>query len=167
MGDTVEKKSFGLLLLIIIIFLTGVFSLLIIDDLKKDRLERENIRSVTNISTFYTVESCANKYVSYLMNKDYKVIYKLLDDKYIRKYNITEENLNNYIEVFDKKYGLKIEKMYQYRGFDIYYIKAKLIEDGMGITRSLSKDFKVTVKLDKNNSKFSIIPDGDGGILDD
>ena len=162
-----EKKSFGILLLIISMFLITIFSLLIMDDFKKEKLNKENLHEVRNISVFYTIESCANKYISYLMSKDYKAIYNLLDDNYINKNNITEKNVDKHIETYDRFYGLKIEEMYQYKDLGVYYVKGKLIEDGFNIKNPLEKKFKTTIKLDEKNTKFSIIPDGDGGVLDD
>lgn len=162
-----EKKNFGLLLLFITMFLGTIFAFITISDFKEEKLNEKYIHKVTGVSSFYNVESCAAKYISYLVSKDYKAVYNLLDDNYIDKNNITESNLIDYIEFYDKNYNLKIESMYQYKDFNIYYIKGKLIEEGMNASNTSSKDFKITLKLDETNYKFSIIPDGEDGVIYD
>ncbi len=162
-----EKKPFLLTMFFITLFLLIIFCFIVVNDFKKKGISKSDIHNVTNVSVFYTVEKCASKYVSYLMSKDYKVIYNLLDDNYIDKNGITEDTVSKYVESYDKYYGLEINAMYQYKDLNIYYIKGKLVDSGMDIINPEKKDFKVTVKLDDKNNKFSIIPDGDGGVLDD
>lgn len=163
-----DSKTFRMLLLTFSCCLIIILSLFLVGDFKKENLTKKDIEVVNNINMFYLVESCVNKYIQYLSVKDYGVIYEFLDDNYIDKNNITIDNIDQYIETLDESYSLSITNMYKHKNLDIYYVQGNLMKETIYQTETeKNKKFKTTIKLDRENSKFSIIPDGDGGVLDD
>lgn len=144
-----------------------ILSLFATSDFKKENLTKNDIEVVSNINMFYVIESCANKYIQYLSLKDYSIIYELLDDNYIDKNKINLGNIDKYIDTLKGNYSLSITNMYKHKNMDIYYVQGILIKETLYETENESMKFNTTIKLDKNNNKFSIIPDGDGGVFND
>lgn len=166
-GMNLDNKTFKTFLITISCLLIIILSLLLTSDLKKEYLTKKDIDSVNNINMFYVVESCVNKYIQYLSIKDYAVIYEILDDNYIDKNKVTLDNIDEHIDTLDSNYTLSITNMYKHKNMDIYYVQGTLIKETLYETNGKNKEFKTTIKLDRKNNKFSVIPDGDGGVLDD
>lgn len=162
-----DNKTFKTFLLTFSFLLIVILGLLVTSDFKKEELTKKDIEVVNNINMFYVVESCANKYIQYLSSKDYTVIYEFLDDNYIDKHKINLDNIDKYINPLDGIYSLSITKMYKHKNMDIYYVQGNLIKQEIYETKQENIKFKTTIKLDRKNNKFSVIPDGDGGVLDD
>lgn len=162
-----DNKTFKTFLLTFSFLLIVILGLLVTSDFKKEELTKKDIEVVNNINMFYVVESCANKYIQYLSSKDYTVIYEFLDDNYIDKHKINLDNIDEYINTLDGIYSLMITKMYKHKNMDIYYVQGNLKQETIYETKQENIKFKTTIKLDRKNNKFSVIPDGDGGVLDD
>ena len=163
-----DNKTFRLALLLYAILLIALLGLLVTSEFKEEKLQKQDVEELTNISTFYTVESCVNKYILYLSSKDYDSIYKLLDDNYIEKNKVTKDNIEDKIEVLDNNYTFTTTNIYRNKKQDIFYVKGVLTsvtitEDSSN--KETKKEFITTIKLDTMNKKFSVIPDGDGGVV--
>lgn len=114
---------------------------------------------VANYSKFFTVENCANKYISYLNKKDKANVYKLLSESYLTSNNITEDNVLTKIKTDNKIYNFQAKKMYQKKLNDkqiMYYIYGNLIEQVMDEYLK-PVDYYLIVTIDQNKL-FSITP---------
>lgn len=138
-----------------------------IEIIEGDNNVLEDIKVVTNPHMYFTVKSCIEKYISYISQGDNESVYKILDNEYIIKFNISEENIFNIIETTNNPFTISIEKMYFKENNNIqeYYVSAILIEEDMNGEVIKEKEFKITVKLDINNMIYSVIPNGYGGPL--
>lgn len=111
----------------------------IINGQKPQELKFENL--------YFTIDNCINEYLNY-MNNHNNIIYKLLDEEYIKENSITEENVFNKIEEYGDYY--RTIKMYTITGdkYSTYYVYGK----------TSSKDVYLIVNTDDENKAFSIFP---------
>ena len=127
------------------------------------------MKQVTNTNMYFTVKYCAEKYIYYLQLKDKKSLETLLDNNYINRFNITQDNILNYVEKIDSMGTLFIDKMYVINEDDeiqTYYLEGNIIQDMSESNYEYNEDrFCITIILDTNNDIYSVIPFGYGGPL--
>lgn len=155
-----EKTSFKIFifgLTISILIFVGLF----IYSLNSDKEYKIAVEYVNNPIMFFTVESCVNKYVTFLSSGDSEAVYNIMDKKYIKENNITinnalANNINlNGIYSFSSKAMLEdINEKYK------YYVRGYLIKEEMDVSfeNSEKKEYELIVKLDVENNTYSIIP---------
>lgn len=127
-----------------------------------------NPKEVTNPHMYMTVKSCIEKYINYIYVDDNISVYRIIDNEYINKFNLTEKNILENIEDITNPATLEIEKMYVVEENEYeqeYYVSATIKEESVEGVVIQEKEFIVTVKLDINNMIYSIIPNGYGGPL--
>lgn len=131
--------------------------------------DTEGITAVKDRNDFFTVQSCINQYIVYLVQNDGESLYNLLDKTYIQEFNITKENVLEHVEDLSGEISFRAKKMYfeqisenVYR----YYVKGEIIENDIDIMTSKG-EFNITVNMDIDNMLFSIIPYGYGGIFNE
>lgn len=159
-----KKKDNYVILIIIILILISVLGLLYLNksDNKDIKEEKVNYYLLNDYSRFFTINSCINKYVSNLNNKNYDNILKILDSDYKNQNNIDINNINNFIDNLDGNYNFVSKKIYYNelsKDIIIYYIKGYLVSDELDVVDSNKLDKYYIVKFDLNNNLFSIIPD--------
>lgn len=107
-----------------------------------------------------TLQSCVKTYYDYVLSKNAKAVYNLLDSEYIKSKNITESNIFNNIENIEEEtyffastiYEKEITNGCEYK----YYVYG----------RAYSSEFKdlgelyFNINLDIGNSTFKLIPYG-------
>jgi hypothetical protein len=116
---------------------------------------------VSNYSRFFTISGCANKYVGFLSNKNSESLYKLLSKSYIKKHNITKENILSNLDDFGGDiYNFEARKMYAkninsntIRYYVYGYLNKQLMDSYFE-----PKDYYLIIDLDINNSLFSVTP---------
>ena len=121
-----------------------------------------NIEKVKERNDFYTAVSCVNKYLEYLNNKDAQAVYNCLDQVYIEKKEITENNVLNKFEDMDSKYVFKAEKMFQQKignGIIQYYAYGKLTENTEVQDSQNRKDFYISIIINRKTGAFTLLPD--------
>ena len=174
------KKIKGLLLGVLILIIIIIIILLVVIDNnhnnenyteKQDNNVNENIvniKEVTNPHMYITVKSCIEKYINYIYIDDNISVYRIIDNEYINKFNLTENNILENVEDIANPVTLDIEKMYiveESENEQEYYVSSTIKEESVEGTIIQEKDFIVTVKLDISNMTYSIIPNGYGGPL--
>ncbi len=182
-----KKKIITMLVILIVIFIILLLSYLLKSNKKQEQqkilLEEsthissyysnnentEGITAVKDRNDFFTVQSCINQYIVYLAQKDVDSLYNLLDKTYIQEFDITKENVLDYVESLSGEISFRAKKMYfeqinenVYR----YYVKGEIIENDIDSMTSKG-EFNITVNMDINNMLFSIIPYGHGGIFNE
>ena len=87
----------------------------------------------------------------------YEIIYKLLDDSYIKKNNVTDKEISNILSKYKNADDFDIKKMY-YNDEDenntIFYLDISLMKEN----KSIGKKEVIVGRLDRKNGLFGIIP---------
>lgn len=131
---------------------------------------------ITDFSDFKNVETCIQKYYNILNDEsidfyqrdengeyvriDEKSIYKmrldLLSDEFVNNYNITIENIYNYLKPVNEQCNVKILKMKKviHDNIDKYAAQVICINSNF----ELLNEFYIIVNVDSNNKTFSIEP---------
>lgn len=132
--------------------------------LETEKKEDMSLDEVKNPHMYFTVEACINKYLEYIANNNKEAIYKVLDSNYIQIFNITQENILEYVEKVDNDFNVLITEMYVEEvdnDNQVYYakgiIKNKLLEK--------NTELCLTININNDNQIFSVVPYGYGGIL--
>lgn len=171
-----KNKIIIIAIFIIFIIVIGLFSIIISESLKKDNNEQKDsletkvkddilLEEVKNPHMYFTVETCINKYLKYISINDKESIYKVLDSNYIKMFNITQENVLEYIEKVDiNDFNISISEMYVEEVDDdnqVYYIKGMINNELL----EKNEEFCLTVNINIDSQVFSVVPYGYGGVL--
>lgn len=168
------KKTMAILMVLLIFLVILVFSISMKKDKNsnidyvKESVDISKYKKVTNPHMYLTVKTCVERYLNYIYQKDADSIYKILDSKYIQEFNISQENVFEYVEALEIPVILSIEEMYvleKNENEHEYYISGTLREDIVDGISDKKIDYIITVKLDLENMIYSIIPNGYGGPL--
>ena len=121
-----------------------------------------SIKIVTSNSKFYTVSSCVDRYLDYLVNDDVDNLLLLLDKTYKKNNNLNKDNLFIKIDKLDGLYSFEARKMYQESINDDltkYYVFGYLINEDIDYDiNDIGKPFYVIVYLNTSNMLYSIVP---------
>lgn len=154
---------------ILVVLLAIVALAVVIVNIISNKKTEEKIIRVTNYSDFYTVDSCVDRVVGYIANKDTKNLLLSTSKKYIKSNKIDESNvLDFYIEALqDSTFSAKDMYYQQLNKIEKYYILGTVNYENNFEDLYQSSDEKETyfiVYLDKSNGIFSIEP-YDGAIF--
>lgn len=128
----------------------------------EEQVQPGNIEKVRERNNFYTVVSCANKYLEYLYKKEAKNVYDCLDQSYIEEKEITENNVLDRLEGLDTKSSFVAEKMYEQKisnDTTQYYAYGKLVKDTETQDTTAGKDFYISIKINRTKVTFTVLPD--------
>lgn len=115
------------------------------------------VENISDINEAYDVKTCTKKFYNYC--KDYltsnpSIIYGLLDEEYIKYYDLTKNNFKKYIDVSNSD-SIQIEEVYKIQernNIGMYIVKSKLLLKNSDIMN----DFNIILKIDKKNNTYSI-----------
>ena len=94
-----------IVVLIICIFIVGVFLLLN----QKDNVEKMTI--IKEYNSFFLIRNCINDYLDYYNNEDKEVAYDILFKEYIKKNNISINDVLENIDSYPKEAYINIDKI--------------------------------------------------------
>lgn len=123
--------------------------------------ETQVIARVQSRNDYFTVSNCVDKYITYLSTKQKDILYNYLDEEYKEKNNITEDNIYSHVKTFDDYYKFKAKEMYVRKLNDTisqYYVYGILTLEATEDDNE-ETPFYISIKLDKTNNTFSVIPD--------
>lgn len=122
--------------------------------------ENKTITLLDNRNMFFTVSTCVNRYIDYIVKKNNNSLYLILDAKYIAKNNITEQNILNSVDKITNKQVFIARKIYEMAedNYNSTFYVYGTIRDDKDEEKTQEKDFYITVKLNYENNTFSIIP---------
>ena len=172
------KKNILIPIIVLLIFMIIVIILIMNmnketnneQQLITEQNEQKVVKKVESASAYFTVQSCINKYISYVSSKNTDSILKTIDSEYIIKNNITEENVLEKVEQISVGTIFEANKMYEEEidsDNKIYYVLGTLKQDGLENYTIIDNNFCITVNMDFANNIFSIIPFGNGGLFDE
>lgn len=118
------------------------------------------VTRVKNRNDFFTVVNCVDRYITYLSRKDPDILYNYLDEQYIKENKITKQNVLEHIQTLDDFYKFKAREMYILKDsneIEQYFVYGTLTLEATGDDEQETK-FYISVKLDKTNNTFSVIP---------
>lgn len=158
-------KIMVIIVSIIILLILGILIILSVNSkTQKQTVEEEpknhEIVIVKNRNDFFTVANCVNKYITYLTTKEKEILYNYLDEEYKKEKNITMDNIFSYVKTFDDYYKFKAKEMYVSElssTVSQYYVYGTLRVEATGDDEE-ETPFYISVKLDKANNTFSVIP---------
>ena len=158
-----EKKDY-ILIGVFVALILALFIIVRIQD-KKAQAERdaeankEKYVLVNDKSTFFTVESCANRYILSLCNNNTDDLLKLIDQDYIENHGLNKNNIVKHLGALDDLYTIKAKKMYYVTKGNIkqYYVYG-LIRKNFINEYDYGKDYYLIVNVDSAKQLFSIEP---------
>lgn len=127
------------------------------------------LQKVQGMTEYYTVLNCINKFYVYYSSiydstseispeASMSKIYKLLDESYIKEYNVTEESLKNKLNPISIDVEVNVEDMLyatMYENISVYLVSGQIRDR---LTNNYN-DFNIMVVLDSNNYTFSLYLD--------
>lgn len=156
-----KKKNNNILFIIIVVILIFILSIFAFFKLSSKKNQYENIVSdISDINEAYEVKSCTNKF--YIFCKEYidsspNSVFEMLDDEYIKKYNLTKNNFKKMLDIYDSD-SIQIDKVYKIQEREkvaLYIVQSTQLYKNNDIT----KEFNIVLKVDRNNNTFSVFLD--------
>ena len=124
-------------------------------------LDNYNIELVTDRNMFYSVEQNVATYIKAVTDKNAGDIYKFLDEDYIQKFGVTEQNVLEHVENYSTPVRFSAQEMYQMINLDTqittYYVRGFVEKQVFGDYGD-TEDYYVTLNYDAFNRTFSIMP---------
>lgn len=111
-------------------------------------------------TTFFTVNSCINKYITFNSQRDYEKLYYIFSEEYRKQNDMTIDNVSDKIELYESGDMFSTKTIYEYNNNDsisTYFVYGNVIEDSYINEEPKKKDLYITVQLDKVNRTYSII----------
>ena len=157
------NKTDYILIGIITLLAIGLFFVIRKGDAEELAVEQQNTKEsyalVSEKSTFFTVESCANRYILNLSKKNVDNLMKIVDNQYLNSNNLNKSNLIKNLGELDDLYSFNARKMYYSKNGSItkYYIygllKKEFINEYDG-----GSDYYLIVNIDNKKNLFSVEP---------
>lgn len=152
-----DKTTLLTFILIILVIVVIVFNIINVSN-KKEKTNEINI--VTSYDDFYTVDSCISRTFSYINTKDNKSLLLVIDEKYIKDNNLTEDNVLTIFDNFPQVANFSSKKMYFQKNGVItkFYVYGIIKADSINSNIITGIDYYLIVNLDTENGLFSIEP---------
>lgn len=143
-------------IIVVIITLVVVIGTVIYNNLKeKDNIE---LSIVTNYSEFFTVNSCIDRAINYVIDKETKNLILLTNDTYKKKNSINQSNILSIYPNLDDDCSFSAKDMYYEKvneNVTKYYVYGELITSYE--YKFISEEYFI-VYLDREKGLFSIEP---------
>lgn len=157
--------SIGIVLTIIIIICGILLTISNSDNVENnvntnDLPQTIEVTRVKNRNDFFTVTNCVDRYITYLSRKDADILYNYLDEQYRKTNGITKQNILENIQTLNDFYKFKAREMYILKDsneIEQYFVYGTLTLEATGDDEQETK-FYISIKLDKTNNTFSVIP---------
>ena len=152
------------LIAIILVIVTIIVLVIAYSSKDNDKIKEEKINIVTNYSNFYTVDSCLNRFIIYLSSKDIDSIMSIMNDDFIKKNDITKDNVLDLFDEVDDGASFVSKKIYYTKvnkNIDKYYVYGSIEYSELQIDNSSttkSYDAYFIVYIDTYNRLYSIEP---------
>lgn len=121
---------------------------------------KTKLQTVTDYSTFFTIENCINKYINAITNSKNEDLFNLLTTEYKNLNSINKDNILEKIEHLDGNYVFEAyNEFIKVRGSNIkeYYVYGLLKEDVLG-GYDKGKDQYYQVIVENDSYTFTLRP---------
>lgn len=157
-----DKSKLTAIILAILAIIVLIINFIVNSNTKE---ENKDVLIVTNASSFYTVNSCLYRTITYISSEDYDSLLLLLPEKYKKENKITKENvLELFFDASETSTFISTKMYQQYITDDIIkyyvegYIQENKIYDGDLLTKQDYENVYFIVYLDSDKNIFSIEP---------
>lgn len=168
MANNQILKIIIILIVAVIIIISGILIILLNfnpesntqNEIETLQTLEKDVTPVKDRNDFFTVANCIDKYVTYLSTKEKDILYNYLDETYKVENNITIDNVYQFVKTYDDYYKFKASEMYVANlsnNISQYYVYGTLTPESTGDDEE-EIDFYISIKLDKLNNTFSVIP---------
>ena len=159
------KKNKIVSIVIVISLILLLFILLLIE--RKNYQEKQGQKSrlslVTDASIFFTVDECANRYISYISDNNSKNLMSIINKDYARDYNLNINNIISKIDTYNFKDNIitfKTKKMYQEVISDSvtkYYLQGIIYKDKIDDAQKIA-NYYLIITIDGDTLIFDVTP---------
>lgn len=168
--ENMINRFLKIAMVIVFISIVVISSLIILlsnksndNQIQKEEVKTQEIIQVSRVkqrNDFFTVVNCVDRYITYLTTQEPEILYDYLDEAYRKEKGITKENVLNKLETLDDYYKFRAKEMYVTKlsdGLEQYFVYGILTLEA---TEEIEGEIKfyVSIKLDKQNNTFSVIP---------
>ena len=151
--------------LIIIILLIAIFGISFIYMKTTERKSEEEkinteVIALADVNRFFTIDSAISKYYSYIYSNDSDSLFKVLDQDYVQRNNITASNIYNFVGSYESNMKSSLEEAYQvssYKNVYKYYVKVALKLETL-YDSTLQDYVYYIVTINENELTFAIEP---------
>ncbi len=158
-----KKKIVSIVLVILLIAL--IFILVIIERInyQKTLSNREEYDLVKDASTFFTIDDCANRYITYLSSKDTKNLLAIMNEKYVKDNGLNSSNIINILDTFnfgDHEVSFRTRKMYvKYLSKTVseYYVYGEVYSDDIEDAYKMA-NYYLIISVDSDTLIFDVKP---------
>ena len=120
-----------------------------------------NIGLLEDRNMFFSVENNIKKYLKAVVENKQADIYNFLDEEYINKFGITQENVLQNVENYSVPLEFKARKIYQMENgnsqITSYYVEGYIEQQVNGVIGQ-EEEYFTTLNYDSFNRTFSIMP---------
>lgn len=165
-----KKKKIIVLSIICILFLSLLalaYTLYKKTESEKDYVEEvqeqipEQMSVVTEYDIFFSIGNNLNQYLKYLQDQNADAIYSLLSKEFIEEYEITPQNVLNYLDQYEQKTNTFQAKSMYYKSEEtkyLFYVKGDIIEDNYETSSIVKENVLFLVSADYQNLTYSVYP---------
>lgn len=162
-GENMKDKS--KLVALILVVVTVIVVILSFIFKKEEEQEKGKIYLVSNYSSFYTVNSCLYRTISYISSKDIDSLMLVLTDEYKENNGITKDNVMNFITNIEEDSTFTSKKMYYEKinaNITKYYVYGTVqkneVSDNEIVSHIDNMYLYFIVYMDTENKIFSVEP---------
>lgn len=152
-------KKFNSNYILIGVFILAVIGLIIIlNSRESNNYKKRKYTIVSNVSTFFTVEGCVNRYLNSLSKGNVDELMILVDENYIEKNNLDKNNILDNLNKKEGHYSFSARKMYSEKNTNgaTYYVYGLLQEERLD-TIDYGEDYYIIVRI-QNDQYYSVEP---------
>ena len=156
----VEKIELSIVVIFIIIFVGSFIYMKFTENKTEDQQIDTTVIALVDVNRFFTIDSAISKYFSYVTSKNSESILKILDEDYVSRNNITNDNIYNFVGNYDTNISSSLEEAYQissYNNIYKYYVKVVLRLETL-YDSTLQEYVYYIVTINENELTFAMEP---------
>ena len=152
-------------IILVALFAGLIFALVIIERInyQNSLSKKEKYDLVKDASEFFTIDDCANRYLTYLSDGDSKNLLAIMNEEYANDNNLNSSNIINRLDTHnfgDNVVSYKTRKMLMKKISDTvneYYLYGEVYSDGIEDYYKMT-DYYLIITLDSDTLVFDVKP---------
>ena len=162
MSKTVKIEIFIIIFLIVMFAISLIYTRIVEGQVEEEQIDTY-VTALADVNRFFTIDSAISKYFSYVTSKNSDSLFKVLDQDYVQRNNITSTNIYDFVGNYESNIKSSLEEAYQvssYKNVYKYYVKVVLKLETL-YTSTLQGYNYYIVTIDENELAFAIEPISD------